>query len=40
MEEAEVEEGESALEVQAGRSEFMGAMRYGVRVDIVQHLSN
>ena len=38
VEEPEVEE-ESGLEVQAGRGEFNGAMRYGVRIDLVKHLS-
>lgn len=39
VEEAEVEEGESALELQSARTTKMGIGNYSVPVDIVKHLS-
>ena len=39
IEEAEIEEGESALELQNGRTTGIGVVHYGVPVDIVKHLS-
>jgi hypothetical protein len=33
-------EEEDTLDVQAGRGEVMGGLRYGVPVDIIRHLSN
>jgi hypothetical protein len=39
IEEPEVEE-EDTLDVQAGRGEVMGGLRYGVPVDIIRYLSN
>ena len=39
IEEPEVDE-EDPLDVQAGRGEVMGGLRYGVPVDIISHLSD
>ena len=39
VEEAEADEGEDGLDLQAGRGELQGRLRYGVPVNIMPHLS-